>query len=130
MTEDTSITQPPSTSLTHTELGRIDISPTAVAHLASAAVVKSYGVVGMASPDLRGGIAELLNRDLHRGVRVQHVNEQFIIDLYVIIQYGTRISEVAHGVMHGVQYALEQALGVEVAEVSEHVQGLRMPNGD
>jgi uncharacterized alkaline shock family protein YloU len=48
------------------------------------------------------------------------------VDLYVIIQYGTRISEVAHGVMHGVRYALEQALGIPVAEVNVHVQGLRM----
>lgn len=126
MTEDTSLTQPSSTSLTQTELGRIDISPTAVAHLASAAVVKSYGVVGMASPDLRGGIAELLNRDLHRGVRVQHVNDQFIIDLYVIIQYGTRISEVAQQIMRTVKYRVEKSLGIPVSRVNIHVQGLRM----
>ena len=126
MTEDTSLTQPSSTSLTQTELGRIDISPTAVAHLASAAVVKSYGVVGMASPDLRGGIAELLNRDLHRGVRVQHVNDQFIIDLYVIIQYGTRISEVAQQIMRTVKYRVEKSLGIPVSRVNVHVQGLRM----
>lgn len=126
MTDDTSLTQPPPTSLTQTDLGRIDISPTAVAHLASAAVVKSYGVVGMASPDLRGGIAELLNRDLHRGVRVQNVNDQFIIDLYVIIQYGTRISEVAQQIMRTVKYRVEKSLGIPVARVNVHVQGLRM----
>ena len=51
-----------------------------------------------------------------------------VVDLYVIIQYGTRVSEVAHGVMHGVRYALEQALGIPVAEVNVHVQGLRMLN--
>ncbi|MCW5882958.1 MAG: Asp23/Gls24 family envelope stress response protein [Anaerolineae bacterium] len=112
--------------MTQTDLGRIDISPTAVAHLASAAVVKSYGVVGMASPDLRAGIAELLNRDLHRGVRVQHVNDQFIIDLYVIIQYGTRISEVAQQIMRTVKYRVEKSLGIPVSRVNVHVQGLRM----
>ena len=126
MTDDTSLTQPPHTSLTQTDLGRIDISPTAVAHLASAAVVKSYGVVGMASPDLRAGIAELLNRDLHRGVRVQHVNDQFIIDLYVIIQSGTRISEVAQQIMRTVKYRVEKSLGIPVSRVNVHVQGLRM----
>ncbi len=114
------------TSLSKTPLGRIEISPTAVAHLASAAVVSCYGVVGMASPDLRGGIAELLNRDLHRGVRVQHVNDQFTIDLYVIIQYGTRISEVALNIMRNVKYRVEKSLGIPVARVNVHVQGLRM----
>ena len=116
------------TSLTNTTLGRIDIAPRAVAHLASGAVIKSYGVVGMASPDLRGGIAELLNRDLHRGVRVQHVNDQFIIDLYVIIRYGLRISEVAHNIMRNVKYRVEKSLGIPVARVNVHVQGIRMPD--
>ena len=78
-----------------------------------------------------GGIADLLQPDRWgRGVDVRVRDGRVIVDLYVIIQYGTRISEVAHGVMHGVQYALEQALGLEVVEVNVHVQGLRMPNGD
>ena len=126
MTDETSLTQTADTSLSKTDLGRIDISPIAVGHLASAAVVKSYGVVGMASPDLRGGLAEMLNRDLHRGVRVQHVNGQFMIDLYVIIQYGTRISEVAQNIMRNVKYRVEKSLGIPVARVNVHVQGLRM----
>jgi uncharacterized alkaline shock family protein YloU len=46
----------------------------------------------------------------------------------VIVQYGTRISEVAHGVQNSVRYALEQALGIPVAEVNVHVQGLRVQN--
>jgi uncharacterized alkaline shock family protein YloU len=123
---DNALAETIDTSLTKTDLGRIEISPTAVGHLASSAVVKSYGVVGMASPDLRGGLAELLNRDLHRGVRVQHINDQFIIDLYVIIQYGTRISEVAHNIMRTVKYRVEKSLGIPVARVNVHVQGLRM----
>lgn len=127
MTDETSLTPTSAdTSLTQTRLGRIDVSPIAVGHIASAAVLKCYGVVGMASPDLRGGLAELLNRDLHRGVRVEHVNDQFIIDLYVIIQYGTRISEVAHNIMRNVKYRVEKSLGIPVSRVNVHVHGLRM----
>jgi uncharacterized alkaline shock family protein YloU len=111
--------------------GRIEISPQAIATLAGEAVLRCYGVVGMANKNLIDGIADLLQPDRWgRGVDVRVRDGKVIVDLYVIIQYGTRISEVAHGVMHGVQYALEQALGVEVAEVNVHVQGLRMPNGD
>lgn len=111
--------------------GRIEISPQAIATLAGEAVLRCYGVVGMANKNLIDGIADLLQPDRWgRGVDVRVRDGKVNVDLYVIIQYGTRISEVAHGVMHGVQYALEQALGVEVAEVNVHVQGLRMPNGD
>jgi uncharacterized alkaline shock family protein YloU len=111
--------------------GRIEISPQAIATLAGEAVLRCYGVVGMANKNLIDGIADLLQPDRWvRGVDVRVRAGKVIVDLYVIIQYGTRISEVAHGVMHGVQYALEQALGVDVAEVNVHVQGLRMSNGD
>lgn len=111
------------------KLGRIEISPHAISTIAGEAVLRCYGVVGMASKNLIGGLADLLQPERWgRGVEVQVHDGQVTVDLYVIIQYGTRISEVAHGVMHGVKYALEQALGVPVAEVNVHVQGLRMPN--
>jgi uncharacterized alkaline shock family protein YloU len=111
--------------------GRIEISPQAIATVAGEAVLRCYGVVGMANKNLIDGIADLLAPDRWgRGVDVRVRDGKVSVDLYVIVQYGTRISEVAHGVMHGVQYALEQALGVPVAEVNVHVQGLRMPNGD
>lgn len=111
--------------------GRIEISPQAIAALAGEAVLRCYGVVGMANKNLIDGIADLLAPDRWgRGVDVRVRDGKVSVDLYVIVQYGTRISEVAHGVMHGVQYALEQALGVPVTEVNVHVQGLRMPNGD
>jgi uncharacterized alkaline shock family protein YloU len=111
--------------------GRIEISPQAIATLAGEAVLRCYGVVGMANKNLIDGIADLLQPDRWgRGVDVRVRDGEIIVDLYVIVQYGTRISEVAHGVMHGVQYALEQALGVPVAEVNVHVQGLRLLDGD
>jgi uncharacterized alkaline shock family protein YloU len=114
-----------------TGLGRIEISPTAVATLASSAVLKCYGVVGMASPSLRYGIAELLGRDSsRRGVKVRIEADQITIDLYVIIEYGIRISEVAHNIMRNVQFRVEQSLGVPVAQINVHVQGLRVSNQD
>jgi uncharacterized alkaline shock family protein YloU len=112
------------------KLGRIEISPHAIATIAGDAVLKCYGVVGLASKNLMGGLADLLQPDRWgRGVDVHVRDGQVIVDLYVVIQYGTRISEVAHGVMNGVKYALEQALGIPIAEVNVHVQGLRMLNG-
>ena len=58
------------------------------------------------------------------------VDERIVIDLYVVIEYGTRISEVAHNMMESVTFAVERALGLPVAEVNIHVQGLRVSNKD
>ncbi len=114
-----------------TTFGKIDIAPSAIAAIARAAVLECYGVVGMASKGPLGELAGRLHADsARRGVKVRIVDGRIIVDLYVIVEYGTRISEVAYGVMNRVKFSLEQALGVPIAEVNVHVQGLRISNSD
>ena len=105
-----------------THLGKIEISPAAVASLASHAVLKTYGVVGMSLRNL----VQILSRDSKRGVSVHIEGGEIVIDLYVIIEYGTRISEVAHNIMENVKFAVEKALGVPVSQVNVYVQELRV----
>jgi uncharacterized alkaline shock family protein YloU len=112
-------------------VGKIQVSPRAIASIASEAVLSCYGVVGMSTVTLRDGIAEILQVGAyHRGVEVRLVNCRIVIDLYVVIEYGTRISEVALNIMHSVKFSVEKALGMPVAEVNIHVQGLRISNDD
>ena len=114
-----------------TSLGQIEVSPTAIASLASRAVLESYGVVGMSSKSLGSGLAELVRRDSHkRGIEVRLENSEIIIDLYVIIEYGTRISAVTHNIMSNVKFAVEKSLGLPIAEVNVHVRGLRVSRED
>ncbi len=111
--------------------GKIHVSPRAISSIASDAVLSCYGVVGMAPATVRDGLAEILQvENSHRGVDVDVVDGQIIVDLYIVIEYGTRISEVAHNVMETVKFAVEQALGMPVAEVNVHVQGLRVSDQD
>jgi uncharacterized alkaline shock family protein YloU len=110
-----------------TRLGRIEVSPTAIASLASQAVLECYGVVGMATKDLASGIVRILHPSSHRrGVDI-HINEDcIVVDLYVVIEYGTRIAVVARNIQSVVAYTLERALSVPVAAVNVHVQDLRV----
>ncbi|NIN63772.1 MAG: Asp23/Gls24 family envelope stress response protein [Anaerolineae bacterium] len=109
-------------------LGSIEISPAAIASIASQAVLESYGVVGMAPRTVRDGLADMLHpADTPRkGVDVDLVDDKITIDLYVIMEYGVRVSEVAQNIMQSVKFNVEKALGVPVAEVNVHVQGLRI----
>ena len=116
---------------TETHLGQIEISPTAMASIASQAVLESYGVVGMAARDFKAGLVELLAPGAsRRGVNVRLVDGQITIDLYVVIEYGTRISEVAQNIMSAVKFRVEKVLSMPVAEVNVHVQGLRVSQED
>ena len=115
---------------TETYLGKIEVSPLAVASLASEAVLGCYGVVGLApAGTLRDGLVEILQRDAtHRGVEVHLHDGAIVVDLYVVVEYGTRISEVTHNIMEAVKFRLERALGMPIAQVNVHVQDLRVSN--
>ena len=111
-------------------LGSIEISPAAIASIASHAVLQSYGVVGMASKNVVDGIANRLARDPRHGVEVALAGGQVSINLYIIVEYGTRISTVAASVANTVRFNVEKALGMPIGEVNVHVQGLRVSNPD
>ena len=110
-----------------TRLGRIEVLPTAIASLASQAVLECYGVVGMATRDLARGLVQILQPSSHRrGVEVDIEDNRIVIDLYVVIEYGTRIAAVAQNIQSVVKYTVEKALGVPVVAVNVHVQDLRV----
>ena len=110
-----------------TKLGRIEVSPTAIASLASQAVLECYGVVGMATKDLASGIVEILQPASHRrGVEINIEAGCIVIDLYVVVEYGTPIATVARNIQSVVKYTVERALGEPVEAVNVHVQDLRV----
>jgi len=53
-----------------------------------------------------------------------------VVDLYVVVEYGTWISEVARNIASGVKFAVEKALGQPVAQVNVNVKGLRISDRD
>jgi uncharacterized alkaline shock family protein YloU len=113
-----------------TTLGKITISPRAIATIASQSALQSYGVVGMASKNLVDGIAHALARDPRHGVEVKALEDQVVIDLFVIVEYGTRISSVASSVANAVRYRVERAIGLPVVAINVHVQDLRISDPD
>jgi uncharacterized alkaline shock family protein YloU len=117
-------------STAETKLGRIEISPTAIASIVSQAVSSTYGVVGIAPKNLANEVAHVFQRDARHGVNVGVKDDQIIIDVHVIVEYGTRISSVANSIMNLVKFNVERAIGVPVARVNVHVEGLRISNPD
>lgn len=108
-------------------LGKIDISEEVIATIAGIAAVECYGLVGMASRKISDGFVELLGREsLSKGVQVRIENNEVIVDVFIIVSYGVRISEVAHNVMEKVRFSVEQMTGLPVGEVNVNVQGVRV----
>lgn len=113
-----------------TSLGGIHISPSAVAAITYHATLQSYGVVGLAPKNLAEGLAQTITREPARGVSVRYDGENIDIDIFIIVEYGTRITTVADSVANTVKFHVEKALGMPVHEINVHVAGLRVSNSD
>ncbi|WML49309.1 Asp23/Gls24 family envelope stress response protein [Neobacillus sp. PS3-34] len=113
-----------------TKYGQIDISNEVIATIAGGAATDCYGIVGMASKSqIKDGLTEILRREnFTRGVIVRQENEEVHIDMYIIVSYGTKISEIAHNVQSKVKYTLDQTVGLAVDSVNIYVQGVRVTN--
>ncbi len=108
-------------------LGRITISDEVLADLAGLTCTRCYGIVGMASQSFHEGVAELLGKEsLRKGVRLRRHDEGVSFDLYVIVEAGINIAEVAHNLIEQVKYMVESSTGLKVEEVQVHVQGVRV----
>lgn|SRR5690606_16952927 len=111
-----------------TELGDIRIANEVVGIIAGLAATDVEGVAGM-SGGIAGGIAELLGRkNLSKGVKVEVGEEQAAVDLFVVVEYGVRIPEIAYHIQENVKRAIETMTGLEVVEVNVHVQGVHFPS--
>lgn len=113
-----------------TPFGRIEISPAAIASIAARSAAQAYGIVGLADRHFADGVVRALARDSHRGVVVSIEGDRVEIDLYVVVEYGTRIASVAASLQNVVRFNVEKALGAPISAVNVHVQGLRVSNID
>ncbi len=69
-------------------------------------------------------------KDPTLGVDVQYDGQNINIDIYIIVEYGTRIKSVASSASNTVRYHVEKALGIPINEINVHVQGLRVTEWD
>ena len=107
----------------------IIISDDVVAVIAGASVSEIEGVFGMAG-GFAGGISEVLSgkKNLAKGIKVDVGEKETKIDVNIIVEYGTRIPDVAYEIQTKVKKAVETMTGLKVLEVNVHVQGVNINN--
>ena len=108
-----------------TETEGIQISNDVIAVIAGVAVSDVQGVSSMAG-GLAGGITEVLSgkKNLAKGIKVEKEENSVKIDVNIIVEYGTRIPDVAFEIQNRVKTAVENMTGLNVEEVNVHVQGV------
>ncbi len=109
----------------NTENEGIQISSDVIAVIAGVAVSEVNGVAGMVG-GFAGGISEVFSgkKNLAKGIKVEATDKTAKIDVNIIVEYGTRIPDVAFEIQNRVKKAVENMTGLNVEEVNVHVQGV------
>ena len=103
----------------------LKIADDVVAVIGGVAASEVPGVYSM-SGGFAGGISEVLSgkKNLAKGIKVEVGEKETKIDVNIIVEYGTRIPDVAFEIQNRVKKAVESMTGLKVLEVNVHVQGV------
>ena len=103
----------------------IKISNDVIAVIAGVAASEVPGVAAMAG-GLTGGLTEALKgkKNLAKGIKVEATETTANIDVNIIVEYGSRIPDVAFEIQNRVKKSVESMTGLKVEEVNVHVQGV------
>lgn len=111
----------------NTQIGEILIDNDVIAKYAGSSAVESFGVVGMASVNVKDGIVNLLKKEnISHGVNVTVEDNRISIALHIIVAYGVSISAVSDNLISNVKYKVEEFTGIEVEKIRIFVEGVRV----
>ncbi|MBQ3600456.1 MAG: Asp23/Gls24 family envelope stress response protein [Lachnospiraceae bacterium] len=110
------------------EKGNVLIENEVLAMYAGSVAVENFGIVGMASVNMKDGLVKLLKKEsISHGVSVEVCEDnQLNIDLHIIVAYGVSISAVCENLIHNVKYRVEEFTGMEVKKIHVFVEGVRV----
>ena len=103
-------------------LGRIAISTAAIEQIVGFAAAESYGVVALAG---RGRFSRMVPWGIKKGVDVEQREDGLVIELRVVVENGLKLAEVATAVRSRVLYEVERMVGLPVANLEVHIEGVR-----
>lgn len=111
----------------NTDIGEIVIDNEVIARYAGSAAVECFGIVGMASVNVKDGLVKLLKKEsISHGVNVEINNDNMKIDMHIIVAYGVSIVAVAENLISNVKYKVEEFTGLQVGAINVFVEGVRI----
>lgn len=110
------------------ENGNIHYSEEVLAKIVGLSTMECYGVVGMVSKNATEGLWELMRvENLSKGVKIALTDDDKLkIELFIMVEYGTKISVIANNIIQKVRYSVENYTGLKVSAITVNVQAVRV----
>ena len=108
--------------------GQVSLTQDVISTVVGTAVTDNYGVVGMVSKHFfRDNLIEILKKDNYsKGVVISQNGDEVVVDVYILVSYGTKISVICQNIQQAVKYSVETLLGFGIHYVNVHVQGVKI----
>ena len=113
----------------NTKDGQIELTDEVIATVVGGAATEIFGVVGMASKNaIKDNFQALLGKEnFSKGVVVKTTAAGAIaVDVYTVLSYGTKISEVSKNIQERVKFSLENQLGITTDTVNVYIQNIKI----
>ena len=108
-------------------LSSIAIDNNVIATYAGSVAVECFGIVGMASVNMKEGLVSLLKKEnLEKGINVRVEDNRISLGFHVIVSYGVSIQAVSANLLENVRYKLESFTGMKVEHIAIFVEGVRV----
>lgn len=110
-----------------TGVENVSLDVEVIAQYAGSVAVECFGVVGMASVNVRDGFVNLLKKDnITHGIKVNVVDDKLELDFHIIVSYGVGITTVAENLKSTVKYRVEEFTGLEIEKINIYVEGVQL----
>ena len=112
----------------NTKDGQIELTDDVIATIVGGAATEIFGV-GMASKNaIKDNFQALLGKENYaKGVVVRTTEEGSIaVDVFAVLSYGTKISEVSKNIQERVKFSLENQLGITAQTVNVYIQNIKV----
>lgn len=104
--------------------GKVNIADDVIGVIGSIAAAEIEGVKSLSGTFSEEIMSVMGKKSFNKGVRVEMENDVILIELSVIVDYGTKIHEIAKEVQENVKLAIESMTGFKVSAVNVFVEGI------
>lgn len=114
----------------NTHLGNVVIDPGVILQYAGSVANECFGIVGMASVNVKDGLVKLLkinSQDLSRGIKVViNENNKLELSFHIIVSYGVSVQAVVENLISNVKYKVEEFTGLEISGINVFVEDVKV----
>lgn len=113
-----------------TGLGKVEIAPEVIEVITGIAASEVDGISSMRG-NFATGVVERFGKKSHtKGVKVELTESGILIDLYVVLNFGVSIPQVAQQLQTNIRQTLKNMTALEIAEINVQVVGIQMDTKD